>query len=227
MAVYTPRRLAQAQLTTTSETTLYTVPGGRLAIVKQILLSNTTASTVVADVSIVPAAGSGGVTNRVASQVGVPPNSILVVDLSQVMVAADFISAKAGTANALTLTISGVETAASELPLSGLEFADAGVTVATRPRVNFLAGPLTTVVAVDNPTLSEVDITVTALPQAYVFTQVAPANPWVINHNLGFYPQVTVIDSGGSNVEGDVSYPSINQMQIAFSGAFSGTAYLS
>lgn len=62
---------------------------------------------------------------------------------------------------------------------------------------------------------------------AYAYTQPTPSDVWVIDHNLGFYPNVTVIDSGGSTVEGEVTYPTIDQLQLTFSGAFSGVAYLS
>ena len=60
----------------------------------------------------------------------------------------------------------------------------------------------------------------------YVHDQTTPVNPWVITHNLNRYPSVTVIDSGGSVVEGDLVYTSANLVTITFSGAFSGKAYL-
>ena len=49
---------------------------------------------------------------------------------------------------------------------------------------------------------------------------------WTITHNLGKYPAVSVVDSAGSLVEGDVSYVSINVLTVEFSSAFSGVAYL-
>jgi hypothetical protein len=110
---------------------------------------------------------------------------------------------------------------------TGVAVAKDGALVGTRPRVDFRTGTNTTLSVTDDAGVGEVNVTYTAVPASYVFTQGTPANPWVINHNLGFYPNVTVVDSGGSNVEGDISYPSVNQMQISFSGAFSGTAYLS
>lgn len=62
---------------------------------------------------------------------------------------------------------------------------------------------------------------------SYVHNQGAVASTWTIAHNLGWYPNVTVIDSGGLVVEGDLSYPNINTVQLQFSGGFSGVAYLS
>ena len=62
---------------------------------------------------------------------------------------------------------------------------------------------------------------------AYLHNQGVAAAVWVIQHNLGWYPNVTVVDSGGSTVEGDVTAASINQLQLTFSGAFTGVAFLS
>ena len=67
------------------------------------------------------------------------------------------------------------------------------------------------------------------LPKAtsYVHTQSLVSDTWVVNHNLDFYPNVTVVDSGGNIYEGEIAYNSSNQITITFSLAFSGTAYLS
>lgn len=43
-----------------------------------------------------------------------------------------------------------------------------------------------------------------------------------VQHNLGKYPSVTVINSAGDEVEGDVEYIDENSLTLAFSGAFSG-----
>jgi hypothetical protein len=70
------------------------------------------------------------------------------------------------------------------------------------------------------PTVTLNEITVGGINQpsvAYYHTQGTSSAVWVITHNLGWYPNVTVQDSGGSIVEGE----------ITFTGAFSGKAYLS
>lgn len=59
----------------------------------------------------------------------------------------------------------------------------------------------------------------------YDQTDVASAT-WVITHNLNKYPSVTVVDSSGTVVEGDVQYDSLNQVTITFSGGFKGKATL-
>lgn len=61
---------------------------------------------------------------------------------------------------------------------------------------------------------------------SYNHLQPMPSETWVIEHPLSFNPVVTVIDSAGSVVYGDVSY-SGQTVTITFSSGFSGTAYLS
>ncbi|MBI5305527.1 MAG: hypothetical protein HY868_25585 [Chloroflexi bacterium] len=49
---------------------------------------------------------------------------------------------------------------------------------------------------------------------------------WTIVHNLGRYPQVTVVDSANTRIFGEVEYTNLNQVIARFSAAFSGKAYL-
>ena len=62
---------------------------------------------------------------------------------------------------------------------------------------------------------------------AYQHTQGASSSSWVINHNLHFYPNVTVQDSAGNIVEGEIAYTNLDSLTVTFSTAFSGEAYLS
>lgn len=62
---------------------------------------------------------------------------------------------------------------------------------------------------------------------AYRHIQTESSDTWTVTHNLNFYPNVTVIDSAGTICEGDIAYPSQNQLIITFAGAFSGEAFLS
>ena len=62
---------------------------------------------------------------------------------------------------------------------------------------------------------------------AYTYVQNSPAILWRIVHNLNFYPNITVIDSGGSQIEGEVNYLDSNSLVLTFTSAFSGHAYLS
>jgi hypothetical protein len=69
----------------------------------------------------------------------------------------------------------------------------------------------------------------TFVPQvlAYEHTQGAVSNSWVITHNLGFKPNVTIVDSAGTIYEGEITYTNSNSLTVSFSQAFSGKAYLS
>lgn len=60
----------------------------------------------------------------------------------------------------------------------------------------------------------------------FEYAQSVPSNTWVIQHNLGKEPAVTVVDSAGSIVEGDCQYIDDSKIILTFSSAFSGKAYL-
>jgi len=60
----------------------------------------------------------------------------------------------------------------------------------------------------------------------FIHRQLTSSAIWNIQHNLNDYPSVTVIDSAGSVVIGEVTYNSVNDLTITFSAPFSGTAYL-
>jgi len=59
-----------------------------------------------------------------------------------------------------------------------------------------------------------------------IHLQAIPEAVWVINHTLNKYPSVTVVDSAGSLVVGDVEYDSPSQVTVRFAAAFSGKAFL-
>jgi hypothetical protein len=50
---------------------------------------------------------------------------------------------------------------------------------------------------------------------------------WAIEHDLGYNPNATIIDSSDSVIEGEVSYPDENTIVLRFKGANSGRVYLS
>lgn len=60
----------------------------------------------------------------------------------------------------------------------------------------------------------------------YTYTQRIPSDEWSIIHNLNKYPSVTVVDSANNIVIGDVEYINLNEVKVAFSGKFSGKAFL-
>ena len=62
---------------------------------------------------------------------------------------------------------------------------------------------------------------------SYTHTQGVASTTWNITHNLHFYPNVTVQDSAGNIVEGEIAYTNSDSLVVTFSTAFSGEAYLS
>jgi len=64
-------------------------------------------------------------------------------------------------------------------------------------------------------------------PLAFLHTQGTVDVVWVINHNLNFYPNVTVQDSAHATVEGEITYTNPNSLTLVFTYGISGKAYLS
>lgn len=62
--------------------------------------------------------------------------------------------------------------------------------------------------------------------QVYTHQQNIASATWTIVHNLGAYLPVTVVDSSGEMVEGDVDYVDINTVILYFGAPFGGTAYV-
>lgn len=75
-----------------------------------------------------------------------------------------------------------------------------------------------------NKTSSELGLT--GDDKNFIYTKGTPDKIWDITHNLGKYPSVTIVDSAGSVVVGDITYVSENNLKVTFSAAFGGTAYL-
>lgn len=64
------------------------------------------------------------------------------------------------------------------------------------------------------------------LDKNYKYTQIQTSKTWNIKHNLKKIPSVTIVDSGGNEVIGDVKHLSENELTISFSYEFSGSAIL-
>lgn len=62
--------------------------------------------------------------------------------------------------------------------------------------------------------------------KSFIFTQATASSQWEIDHNLDKYPSVSIVDSGGNEVVGDVTYLTKNKLSVAFTAPFSGKAYL-
>jgi hypothetical protein len=60
----------------------------------------------------------------------------------------------------------------------------------------------------------------------FIFTQVAPATTWNIQHDLNKFPSITVIDNADTVVAGEYTYIDNNNVTLTFSAGFAGKAYL-
>lgn len=62
---------------------------------------------------------------------------------------------------------------------------------------------------------------------SYRHIQNTPSTTWTIVHNLNFYPNVTVFNSAGDQVEGNVTHSNQTTLTINFSSTLAGKAHLS
>jgi len=107
MADTAKRLVGPVPLTTTPATTVYTVPPSTTTILRSVHVNNESAATATFTLSI----GTDGAGKRLWSAVDVPTKESFDWSGFIVMTAAEIIQSSAGTATALTLTISGVEVA--------------------------------------------------------------------------------------------------------------------
>jgi hypothetical protein len=60
--------------------------------------------------------------------------------------------------------------------------------------------------------------------QTYTHTQQTPAMIWTINHNLGRYPDITLLESNGDEFIAEVHHVTINQVTVNLVIPFTGIA---
>ena len=60
----------------------------------------------------------------------------------------------------------------------------------------------------------------------FIYEQIGPATTWNIPHDLGKFPSVSVVNNNNIIINGEVTYIDNNNVQLNFSAAFSGKAYL-
>lgn len=104
-----------------------------------------------------------------------------------------------------------------------------GGPIVQRDTTNLISGAGVTITVEDNRETQQVDVTVTVASASgdknYVHIQTTPSASWTVLHNLGKYPSVTIVTSGGDYVIGSVAYNSINQCTLTFAAGFSGKAF--
>lgn len=62
--------------------------------------------------------------------------------------------------------------------------------------------------------------------KTFVFEQGIASDTWIINHNLGKYPSVSLVDSAGTQFDADVEYNDENTCTVRMNGATTGKAFL-
>lgn len=65
-----------------------------------------------------------------------------------------------------------------------------------------------------------------AASPTYVHDQAVPLDVWVIDHPLSKFPSVTYMDSAGDEIDGILSYDSLDRVTVTFGAATGGKAYL-
>lgn len=99
------KRLSGPALLGNSASTVYTVPGATIAVVRDICVCNESGSTATFTLSI----GTDGAGKRLYYNVLIPADSTFQRTGNIVLDAAEVLQAYSGTASVLTLTLSGVE----------------------------------------------------------------------------------------------------------------------
>ena len=69
-------------------------------------------------------------------------------------------------------------------------------------------------------------VNVTWADTNYVHDQQVASATWVINHNLGKFASIHIVDTAGDEIIGEVTYNTINQITVTFSSLVSGKAYI-
>ena len=91
------------------------------------------------------------------------------------------------------------------------------------PGANVAWAVLTPKATVSQPSLAA---NATAKADTFEFVQSVASSVWTIDHPLGKFPSVTILDSSGDEIEGDVRYVSPTRVTVTFSAAFGGRAFL-
>lgn len=78
----------------------------------------------------------------------------------------------------------------------------------------------------DNTNFLRGDNTWAEADKTFEFTQAVPSATWTIQHNLGKFPSVSVVDTGNTMVISQIDYIDNNNLTITNSAQFAGKAYL-
>ena len=92
---------------------------------------------------------------------------------------------------------------------------------------------ITTLVLGDEPSVTIVEVPGLQGPPGppgdaftAVFAQSSPTTVWLLEHNLGRFPAISLVDTANDQIIGDVSYLDANVARVTFAAPTSGKAYL-
>ena len=104
------KKLGQSQIATGTRTTLYTLGADTTAIVKTIIITNTTAIDTAISIWDIPNGGSFGDGNAIIKDLNVPANDFVqIITYLPLATAGDSIQAEAGTTTSITISLYGAE----------------------------------------------------------------------------------------------------------------------
>jgi hypothetical protein len=106
---YVYKTLGQQAPTTTNNVDVYTVPASTEAIISSILICNTTSTAATFRIFQRIDGVAAGPANAIAFDQTVPANSTTSFEAKITMNAADVLTVRSGTSNALTFTVNGSE----------------------------------------------------------------------------------------------------------------------
>lgn len=95
-------------------------------------------------------------------------------------------------------------------------------TIVSDKAVLYVPQSLTT----DQQAQARANIGITETDKHFSYRQYSADDTWTIVHNLNKYPSVSIVDSAGSVVVGEVTYFDLDSLQVHFTSPFSGKAYL-
>lgn len=111
MTTYNLKELVPARPLPSTASVLYTVPPSTSAVIKQILLGNTTATDLTATIHFVGNTESPVTANSIFPEIIITANNTVSIDISSVLPFGASIHGKASASSSINIHVSGVEVA--------------------------------------------------------------------------------------------------------------------
>lgn len=168
--------------------------------------------------------GPGSITDgKVSNQAKIKVGKLQKVSAGQLLVGgSDGKLAPVSISGDVAIDANGVATVAQQ------ETSTSSTTL-TAPEVKSLYESNADTNAFSDPHKTKLDALIAGTDNIERYTHAQSTNQptWVIDHNLGFYPNVQVYDSDYEEIFADVKHPSSNQTEVNFTGTTAGYAVLS